>query len=201
MVHTFKRKEQKTPPNYTDYKTQQLAQGREQYVTSTPSANAWQRMQTLFSLVNYAEKWVQVSPMDSPGELQLARKHVVVFVVLVSELSWEGGQSSQEAEWKIPCQIPVLLTVVWGRAFTMLFVLFFPGSGRKLLSGIWSPAPHIVLALAPMAGQVKDGPACQEMWQPYHKVNPLYMAFFCKAGRAGPVQFFHNTGRKIQTML
>lgn len=78
---------------------------------------------------------------------------------------------------------------------------FFPGSGRKLLSGIWSLAPHIVLALAPMAGQVKDGPACQEMWQPYHKVNPLYMAFFCKAGRAGPVQFFHNTGRKIQTML
>lgn len=75
-------------------------------------------------------------PMDSPGELQLARKHVVVFVVLVSELSWEGGQSSQEAEWKIPCQIPVLLTVVWGRAFTMLFVLFFPGSGRRLLSGI-----------------------------------------------------------------
>lgn len=34
------------------------------------------------SLESYAEKWVQISPMDSPGvELQLERKHMVTFVV------------------------------------------------------------------------------------------------------------------------
>lgn len=71
MVHVFKRKEQKNQPNYTDYKAQQLAQGREQYVTSTPSAKAWQRMQTLFNLVNYAEKWVQVSPWIPLGSCSL----------------------------------------------------------------------------------------------------------------------------------
>lgn len=47
-------------------------------------------MQMICNLVSYAEKWVQVTPADSPGaKLQLERKHMVLFV---SELGW--GQSS-----------------------------------------------------------------------------------------------------------
>ena len=50
-------------------------------------------MQMICNLVSYAEKWVQVIPVDSPRvKMQLERKHMVLFVFIASELGW--GQSS-----------------------------------------------------------------------------------------------------------
>lgn len=92
-------------------------------------------MQTLFNLVNYGEKWVQVSPVDSPGELQLARKHVVVFVVVVFKLGWKVENPPRRLNGKYHVRSQCC-SQLCGRAFTMFFVLFSPGSGRKLLLGI-----------------------------------------------------------------
>lgn len=103
------------------------------------SKKARLQMQTICNLVSYAEKRVQVIPVDSPGAtLWLERKHVVLFVFVACELGWE--QSSWEVTWKMLRKVPksqltALSPVTW-KSFHNVLVLPSLDSGRKLLSAI-----------------------------------------------------------------
>lgn len=65
-------------------------------------------MQTICNLVNYAEKRVQVMPVDSPGaKLQPERKHMVLFVFVASEQGWAGDNPPRRLHGKCCVSPPV----------------------------------------------------------------------------------------------
>lgn len=81
-------------------------------------------MQMVCNLVSYAEKWVQVMPVDSPGvKLQLERKHVVLFVFVASEPGWAGDNPARRLHGKCHVRSPSPSSQrrpqLRGRAFTM----------------------------------------------------------------------------------
>lgn len=100
------------------------------------SKRARQGMKTICSLVSYAEKWVQVIPVNSPGvKLQLERKHVVLFVFVVP--SWTGNNPPRRLHRKCHVRSQDQLTALFPvtrKSFHDILVLSSPNSGRKLLS-------------------------------------------------------------------
>lgn len=135
--------------------------------------------------MSYAEKWVQVNLVNSPGvKLQLEKKHdsicVCCFWVVLGR-----GQSSKESEGKTPCKIPesqlTAPSLVKQNCWHNMLVCSW--LGRMLLLATWSQALHTALALERMAGQGKDGPACPGRSQLYPKVI-LPARLCCKTGRA-----------------
>lgn len=135
--------------------------------------------------MSYAEKWVQVNLVDSPGaKLQLERKHDSICACCFWAVLGRG-QSPKESTGKTPWKIPKsqLTAPSPDTQKCCPNVLFCSWLGRMLLLATWSRALCTAWALERTAGQGKDGPACPGRWQLYPKVT-LPAGLCCTTGRA-----------------